>query len=120
MSEEPLNVCVEMVKGDISPQEQVKAEVADSDAISKAAKFVGLAEVLAKSQFELFEEESEAADGGVIRIRNYHSPCMCVFNSRAISRFLENIANLVVLFLITICHKLAPHAFHDVVKQFQA
>ena len=120
MSEEPLNVCFEMVKGDISPQEQIKAEFADSDAISMVAKFVGSVEVLAKSQFEIFEEEPQAVVGRVIGTRKYHSPCMCVFNSKAILRYLETIANPVVSFPITICHKLAPHAFHDVVKQFHA
>ena len=69
MSEEQLKAFLEKVKGDINPQEKLKAAAADNDAVAAIAKEAGFnisADDLTKDQYELSDEELEGVAGGCI------------------------------------------------------
>ena len=66
MSDERLKAFLEAVKADVGLQEKLKA-ASDADAVESIAKDAGFsisADDLAKTQFELSEEELEAVAGG--------------------------------------------------------
>ena len=67
MSEEQLKAFLEKVKAETSLQEKLKA-AADADAVAAIAKEAGFrisADDINKAQFELSDEELQAAAGGI-------------------------------------------------------